>query len=529
MTDKDLIRKGYFPAELPPPFQTNDFANHLDTINAAWNTIYSSLSRTDRKLYLETNWANYTIPKVSLSRRKISIPNPLNQSKLSKTISDNWAQIQAIFQKSSISSSTPQIDITRAIKTIDSYGDFKSKRLAESYDKLYEVKTDISRFYATIYTHSIPWLIHTKPVAKINRDDFTMLGNVLDRDLRSSNSGQTVGIPIGPDTSLIIAEIITSLMDEKIQTKFGSVKAFRFIDDYYIYCDNYAEAEKTFKFIQALLTEFQLDINEDKTQITKSPFAFDSKWSIELGAFTFRNGPNKQKTDLERFVSLALIHANTHQNDSVLLYTVQVLRSLPLHRENWTLLEAVLLKIIITEPRTLPRVISLLSAHSSKLNKSKLRGILEKIISQHIDKGHHFEVAWSLWAYVEFNLKLNKKLGERVLSSNDWVSKMIVLDMKQQNLVSSTLDTSSLITDLTFDSLQNEGWLFTYQAITSNWLTPTNNPIDTNKYFELLRSHSVSFYDNTKRVEKAQINIVEQSDTSSYTANSIVSGGGSSY
>lgn len=46
-----------------------------------------------------------------------------------------------------------------------------------------------------------------------------MLGNALDRDLRCCNSGQTMGIPIGPDTSLVIAEIITCLMDEQFQTK----------------------------------------------------------------------------------------------------------------------------------------------------------------------------------------------------------------------------------------------------------------------------------------------------------------------
>lgn len=201
MTDKELIKKGFFPRELPPPFNTEELANHLDTINVAWNTIYSGLNGNDKKKYNESNWANISIPKVGLSRRKISIPNPLNQSKLSKTIADNWSQIESIINKSTISSSSPIINTNRAVKTKESFGQFKSKRLSESYDKLFEVKTDISRFYGTIYTHSIPWLIHTKPVAKANRQNYSMLGNALDRDLRGSNSGQTVGIPIGNKTN----------------------------------------------------------------------------------------------------------------------------------------------------------------------------------------------------------------------------------------------------------------------------------------------------------------------------------------
>lgn len=531
MTDKELIKKGFFPRELPPPFNTEDLANHLDTINASWNTIYSGLNGNDKKIFNESNWANISIPKVGLSRRKISIPNPLNQSKLSKTIADNWPQIESIINKSSISSSSPIIDIIRAVKTKESFSQFKSKRLSESYDKLFEVKTDISRFYGTIYTHSIPWLIHTKPVAKANRQNYLMLGNALDRDLRGSNSGQTIGIPIGPDTSLIVAEIITSLIDEKIQSKLNFTKSFRFIDDYYIYCDNYSDAEKSFKYIQSLLTEFQLDINEDKTRITESPFSFDSRWSIELGAFKFRKAENTQKTDLERFASLSHIHAKENPSDSVLLYTVQVLKNIPLHYENWKLYESILYRILITEPRTLPDVLSILSSHSVRVHKLKLRGILEKLIEIHIAKGHHFEVSWALWAFVEFRLKLKKKIAESILNSNDWISKLIILDIKQQNLVVNTLDTSILETDLTQDSLVNGGWLFTYQSIVSGWLSPTINVIDQNEYFKLLKDNSVSFYDKTRRIPQIQIKRPSPAEPNEYSASSIIgggSGGGSS-
>jgi hypothetical protein len=91
--------------------------------------------------------------------------------------------------------------------------------------------------------------------------------------LREGNSGQTLGIPIGPDTSLVIAEIIGCTLDEMVQKKFKtSIKGFRYIDDYYVYCENQADAEKVFKFIQSIFTEYQLDINEEKTKISKSPF-----------------------------------------------------------------------------------------------------------------------------------------------------------------------------------------------------------------------------------------------------------------
>ncbi len=89
------------------------------------------------------------------------------------------------------------------------FGQFKKECLINSFDKLFEVVTDVSRYYGTIYTHIIPWIIHTKVIAKAKRKDLTLLGNLLDKKLRESNSGQTLGIPIGSDTSLVIAEIIT--------------------------------------------------------------------------------------------------------------------------------------------------------------------------------------------------------------------------------------------------------------------------------------------------------------------------------
>lgn len=540
MTEKELLELGYIPKELPPPFESISFSEKLDTINTQWNSIFSPMSRTDKRKYSESKWVVFSIPKVQLSRRIIHIPNPLHQSKLCKTISDKWTEIENIFAKSTISSSKPIVDSSneRALISKDNFSTFKRRRLNESFDNLYEVKTDVSRFYGTIYTHSIPWLVHTKPVAKANRNDFTMLGNAIDRDLRSSNSGQTVGIPIGPDTSLIVAEIITCLMDEQIQAKLKNVKTFRFIDDYYLYCDSYADAEKAFKFIQSLLTKYQLDINEEKTKISKAPFAFDSKWSIELGSFTFRKKANSQLTDIERFVSLSLIHSNENPKDSVLLFSIQVLKYLRLFDENWDTYESLILKIGITEPRTLPVVTEILASNISRVSKTKIKSIVKKLIEIHLPKGHNYEVSWALWMCIEFQIKLKNKMAERIFASNDYVSILIAMDLKSRNLINSVVSTDELLNELTEESLRNENWLFTYESIKKGWLTPTDNPINKNKYFEILLANGIYFYKEDAKVKTFTIKKpTEEINETTLTpeteeAKTIVSsggGGGSSY
>ncbi|MBB5645979.1 RNA-directed DNA polymerase [Pedobacter cryoconitis] len=535
MTEKELIKLGYIPRELPPPFESITFSDKIDVINAAWNVKYNTLSRPLRQNYKESKWVAFSIPKVNLSRRIINIPNPLHQSKLCKTISDKWMEIQNIYSKSNISSSIPIEDIekNRAVVTKDNFGEFKSRRLNESFDNLYEVKTDLSRFYGTIYTHSIPWLVHTKPIAKANREDFTLLGNALDRDLRNCNSGQTVGIPIGPDTSLIIAEIITCLMDEQIHNKLKNVKTFRFIDDYYLYCDSYADAEKAFKFLQSLFTEFQLDINEEKTKISKSPLAFDTKWSIELGTFAFRKTPKTQLTDIERFVSLSLLHSNENPNDSVLLFSIQVLKYIELFDENWNTYQSLVLKIAITEPRTLSVVTEILASNRSRISKLKIKSIIEKLITINLPKGHNYEVAWALWMCVEFKIKLKNKMAQEIFASNDILSMLIAMDLKSRNLINASVSTSLLLSELTTDSLMNENWLFTYESIKKGWLVPAASPIDNNEYFKILLANDVYFYNETAKIKTYTIKkpVIKKgiglSEVKTDTAKTIVYSGGS--
>jgi hypothetical protein len=511
MTEKELLEYGYFAKELPPPFQTKMFADKLTNIKADWKLIITAkdkASKQDREIFKEkfweSKWVVHSIPKVGFSRRLLGIPNPLNQSILAKSIADRWPEIETIFNKSTISNSKPIQDTTgiRALKSINTFGEFKKQCLINSFDKLFEVKTDVSRFYGTIYTHIIPWIVHTKTVAKSKRKDITLLGNLLDKNLREGNSGQTLGIPIGPDTSLVIAEIIGCTLDEMVQKKFKTaIKGFRYIDDYYIYCENQADAEKVFKFIQSIFNEYQLDINEEKTKISKAPFPFETDWSIELGTFTFRKHPQSQQTDIERFVSLAFKNAKKNPKDSVLNFAISILKNIPLFDESWKLYQSLILKIALTEPVTLPVVAQILVSHRPKVEKLKVKSVVENIIKEHTLKGHHFEVAWSLWLCKEFEIKLPSTIADLIFNSNDIVSILIALDLRKIGHINSNVSISHIEVDLTTESLMDEKWLLTYEAITQGWVsTPKIKTINDNEYFDLLHKHKVQFYDRSKTV-----------------------------
>ncbi len=54
--------------------------------------------------------------------------------------------------------------------------------------------------------------------------------NVLDKLVRDSQDSQTIGIPIGPDTSLVIAELVMTAVDHALGSQVSPI-GYRFVDD----------------------------------------------------------------------------------------------------------------------------------------------------------------------------------------------------------------------------------------------------------------------------------------------------------
>ena len=130
--------------------------------------------------------------------------------------------------------------------------------------------SDVSRFYSTLYTHAIPWALHGKDWCKRNLHSSsfnTSLGNRLDVAVRKGQDNQTIGIPVGPDTSRILAEIIGVSIDQYVRENLGidQTRAFRNIDDWYIGFDNAGEAEDAIATLATGCRTFELELNADKT------------------------------------------------------------------------------------------------------------------------------------------------------------------------------------------------------------------------------------------------------------------------
>jgi transcriptional regulator with XRE-family HTH domain len=253
--------------------------------------------------------------------------------KLSLLTEEKWADLEALAIRSPLSLTKPiTTHPDQAIERHTPLSDFPSRRAAVRYAARYVLKTDIARFYHSIYTHSIPWAIHSKAAAKRDRTP-NLWGNSLDKLIRDSQDGQTMGIPIGPDVSLLIAELLLSAVDEALVKRTG-VRGVRYIDDYELSFNTLADAERVRGVLQELLGDYELALNSAKTAILELPLQLQEPWVSELGHFDLRARKKGQHTDLLRYFDRAFVLARSYPAEGVLKYAVGKAANLTVLLEN---------------------------------------------------------------------------------------------------------------------------------------------------------------------------------------------------
>jgi len=129
-----------------------------------------------------------------------------------------------------------------------------------------------------------------------------------------------MGIPIGPDTSLVIAESILCAADREITQELPQVRAFRHVDDFEFGLKSYSEAEQALATVQGVLKEYELELNFRKTSIEELPLSLEPRWVTELRNFNFRSTPRGQRSDLISYFDRVFDFAPKYPGDYVIKY-----------------------------------------------------------------------------------------------------------------------------------------------------------------------------------------------------------------
>jgi hypothetical protein len=510
-TLRDLLSRGYFPRELPPMFTTDGFASLITSTNVlpADFARPNKLSRPNAKIM------KHDIPNLKLRRRVAGIPNPLFYFLLCQDVVNYWGDIQNHLNKSTLSrsKSIANSQSGRAINREYSEDKLLRERLFIRSRSQYLLKTDIAQFYPSIYTHSIPWAIHTKTISKQHRKATPQFfGNILDEDSRNLQDGQTQGIPIGTDTSLIIAEILLTAFDEELKKQMPNLLGFRYVDDFELGFKTPLEAENCLGLIGELLRDFELILNDKKTRIIEIPHEVNELWVAELRNYKFRTPARSQMTDIFAFIDKAVCLAKANESGHVLKYAIKILGNLKPATENWELIQNFLLECLIAESNTFYSVITIFREHENNypIDRVQLGIAMNMHIQRHCP--HHVnEVCWALWGVLHWNLQLESKSVEVLSKMDDSAVALMTLHANQEGLISSNLDTTKwdeIVQDP--DELYGSQWLLAYEANIKGWLPKCHKITDPN--FEFLLSNQVEFYDISRK--EAEFTGVKESDIS---------------
>jgi hypothetical protein len=363
----------------------------------------------------------------------------------------------------------------------------------------YLVVADVARFYPSIYSHSLPWAIHGKAQAKALRNNMGLIGNQIDEAVRSCQDGQTVGIPIGPDTSLLLAELILSFVDREVKSALPRVKGYRWIDDYEFSCRTVSEAEETLNTLQRTLADFELELSPTKTKIVDLPHPTGDRWVDALRRAPLRTYSANYGKDLVAAFDVAfetLASDPTAQPVKYLLGRIQRTRFSP---PRWDLLQSLLLQSTAGEPDTLPAVLSIiLTSHlrGHQVNLTEIDETLNAHIVFHAPRGDSLEVAWALWGLIAFRLPIDSHACDLALVMRDSLVGILLEDALTRQLLPATVASPIWPQHLHSSALIGDMWLYSYQSALSGQLGQAPSFALGHPFFRELLLAGVSFYDH---------------------------------
>ncbi|AWV20771.1 Reverse transcriptase family protein [Roseomonas mucosa] len=486
----DFLTKGYFPETLPHIFSTQKFAefvqgyNHCEYLAKGYNrgarirsSFFSSTKRTGQ-------------------RRIFSLLHPNSIVDISAFLALHWNDISTHIEKSTYTLSKPELrqESDRAV-SIKSHGDLSAAVFNKMAPYPFIVRTDISRFYPSIYTHSVPWSIHGKEEAKKDhkRDSRTIWLNELDFLLRSSQEGQTIGLPVGADTSRVIAEMVAVAIDLDFRSRTtDDVELIRHVDDVWIGAQTYEQAGKYLQLYRESLREFELDINELKTVITSFEKQIDADWPFTIGRAIREDFERSKEEDRIRILEKFLRSAVDENDGAVLKYSIRCFDTEKLWDRHWEILESFLIHCANGFSHTIDYVTNIFVwriRRGGNFSKAKVERFLRGFLFRHSSMGHDSEVVWGLWLLKEIGVRPDSSLQSAIIRSCGPVPIVMLLSYSDMSNEIDIEDRHVWARKLGDEPMEGAFWIVAYEAIVNKWTS----------------SRPIAFSSNTRMLEEMSL------------------------
>ncbi|UIK19392.1 RNA-directed DNA polymerase [Rhizobium leguminosarum] len=524
---KSLLSRGYFPKELPPAFTTVDFGIHSRAILADWKTAKlfvvkdaKEFPKVDGKTlrrygYKKLTYADPEViskPKKLYERRNLQITHPIPQALLTQELADNWQRVQRVLALRKFSEDKIVISeqFDRSVKGIN----FHLHRAKKNYIEAtadWLIKTDISRFYPSVYTHSITWAAYGKETVKnsLKRYDGSFADR-LDVLVRACNRNQTIGLPIGPETSRILAEIISSRIDNEFAARFPGASAKRIDrlqDDWHVGASSLEQAETILSLISGCYRDFGLEINGSKTSVTHILASQAESWKSEIAGFLSHRRGALHGTRMEEFLALCLRLQLAAPSEPVMNYALSIVEGRRPQGDDIEVLESFLLKAAAISPASMDRICRIIlniDHENGVLSRGRLSDRFLELAERHFANGAFYEVIWLLYTLRGLKKPFrSKRLCEIAEHAPSSAIRLVLLDLKDKDLLLGPLPVRKWEDELSSERvLADWSWLYAYEATRKGWLRDRSRLL-TKPFFKAMADRDVVFYDPRKNVRKS--------------------------
>ena len=405
-----LKEESYFNFDLPTYFVFENLlqavSNCLDgqELSTLYSTYINEQGQTKRHFPAEFEDVNYKF----LNNRDgkfawrpfqlihpaiyVSLVNKITEQANWNLIVERFAQFQAnpkircysIPLRSNDQQSDKATSITKWWQGIEQ----QSLELALKYE--YVLHTDISDCYGSIYTHSVPWAIHSKRVAKSQRRNQNLIGNLIDKLLQDMAFGQTNGIPQGSVLMDFIAEMVLGYADLELsdrirQYNIQDYEIIRYRDDYMIFSNNPQTADHITKLLTEILIELGMRLNAQKTIVSNNIIKNSIK-PDKLYWMSARKGARGIQEHLLLIHSLSELHPNSGSLSKSLSKFYNRIKGINETHQNIGVLVSILVDIMYKNPRTYPIASAILSKFLSLISDTDKKYELLDLISHKFEK-----------------------------------------------------------------------------------------------------------------------------------------------
>lgn len=422
----------------------------------------SGFQKKDPKCYEDINYKLLNNKDGTYSWRPFQLIHPALYVSLVHKITEkkHWQLIKEKFNEFSNNSqikclSIPRISLTKE-KDKASQIDYWWKKIEQksielSLEYRYLFETDITDCYGSIYTHTIPWALHTKKVAKEQKNNKSLVGNIIDIHIMKMNYGQTNCIPQGSVLMDFIAEMVLGYADVELDIRLknkdiSDYVILRYRDDYRIFYNNQQIGDEIAKSLTEVLIELGLKLNPEKTMVSDNVIK-DSFKKDKLAWLLIK----QYEKEIQKQILIIHEHSRNYPNSGSLYIALNKfhkrISEFIIYNKPLLPLISIVVDIAFHNPRTYPVCAGILSILIDSIeNDNERLEIIEKILKKFsiIPNTGYMEI-WLQRAAINFrnDLDFNEPLckivkGEnKTIWNNYWISCKSLKDIVDSHMIIS--------------------------------------------------------------------------------------------